>query len=82
MNIEYVNGTLAQGTPIPVKAGTPLKIVGWGYDATGKKLADAIHVRFVSSSAAYFGTAATGIMREDVKKTQNLDAKNINSGFS
>jgi len=81
-NLEYINGTLAQAAPVPVRVGTPLKIVGWGYDAVGKKLADAVHVRFASTGGgSYYGTAGTGIARDDVKKTQNLDAKSVASGF-
>jgi hypothetical protein len=81
-NLEYINGTIAQAAPIPVKVGTPLKIVGWGYDGAGKKLADAVHVRFASTAGgSYYGTAGTGIPRDDVKKTQNLDAKSVASGF-
>ena len=81
-NLEYINDTLAQAAPIQVKVGTPLKMMGWGYDAVGKKLADAVHVRFASTSgSSYYGTAGTGLPREDVKKTQNLDAKSLASGF-
>jgi hypothetical protein len=80
-NLEYINGHPVNQT-VPVKIGTNVRVAGWAFDKAGKKLPEAVHLRFDSKKeGVFYVTAATGIVREDVSKDLNLGASLGSTGF-
>jgi hypothetical protein len=79
--IDAINGPSMGTKPVALKAGNNVRISGWAYDSAGKKLPDAVHVRFASPSGTYYALTTLGGKRDDVQKAEHLPADLTNSGF-
>jgi hypothetical protein len=82
-NVEAVDATVFRAQPATLKGGAHALLAGWALDPKGTTAPDAVSFRFSSPKAGqFYGVASRRFVREDVNKSNPVEAKaTAESGF-